>query len=650
MRKTVGRTTVGFARTFASALAFGAGLALAACSTPAAPGDAPAPQQTAAVPAGPHPGEAVYKARCASCHDNPDLTKAPTVATLGRLTPGQITNALMTGKMIPQAIGLSSADVSFVSDYLSHATLDDDKWLTAMMCPANRRTPKLDVAPTVSTFGFDQKNSRNLSYKQTGLKKEDFANLELGWAVGFPNVITMRSQGAVVGDTIFLPVGENKNRVFAFDVSQAAPCVQWVYEGSRTIRTSAGYGVRKDGKKVVMVGDMGGMTTMIDAKTGKKLWETHTGLFAASISTATPVLVGDNVIAPSSQYEIMMAAQDSHICCTTHGGVTAVNAVTGKIAWQTGTMEDAKPIKDRGDGQMLWGPAGAPIWNSPSIDVKRNRLYVGTGEANSITAHPNTDALLAFDLTSGKILWSHQATADDVFNVGCGPKGGAKNCTDKTVFRDVDFGASTILATSPTGQDLVLAGQKSGTVWAMNPDSGAVVWKTHIGTGGANGGIHWGIAADDTHVYAPISYPGRSIPGQEVPADLKPGLYAVNLKDGSIDWKFEVKPDCTDARKKFVPRCNSLFGLSGAPTVIGDFIVTGGLDGRIYILERKTGALVSTFDTARDFETVNGVKANGASVDNASIVAANGMVFVNSGYGLFSQGAGNVMIALRPKK
>ena len=134
-----------------------------------------------------------------------------------------------------------------------------------------------------------------------------------------------------------------------------------------------------------------------------------------------------------------------------------------------------------------------------------------------------------------------------------------------------------------------------------------------------------------------------------MPADLKPGLYAVNLKDGSIDWKFEVKPDCTDARKKFVPRCNSLFGLSGAPTVIGDHIITGGLDGRVYVVERKTGKLVAQWDTAQDFQTVNGVTANGASVDNASIIAVNGLVLVNSGYGLFAQGAGNVMIAYKPK-
>jgi len=632
-------------------------IALVSCSTPAEPPAAPAQVATAApiaatpvMQASPHPGEAVYKQRCASCHDNPEATRAPSRATLARMASGNISNALIAGKMIAQGVGLSSADVSYVSDYLSEAAAVSDDWITAMRCPADRATPKLTATPTVVAFGFDQQNHRNLSYAQAGMKPGDLTNLEVAWVVAFPDAVSMRSQAAVVGNTIFLPVGESKNRLFAFDVSdKAKPCIQWVHNGERAFRTSTGYGVRKDGVPIVMVGDIGGWTTAMDARNGQKLWITKTGLFDASTSTATPVLVGDNVIAPSSQYEIMMAGQDHHLCCKLHGGVSAVDAVTGKIVWQTGTMEDAKPIRDRGDGQMLWGPAGAPIWNSPSIDLKRNRLYVGTGEANSAPAHPNTDALMSFDLTTGKILWSHQATADDVFNVGCGPNGGGKNCTTNTVFRDVDFGASTILTTQPGGKDILLAGQKSGTVWALNPDDGKVVWRTDIGTGGPNGGIHWGIAVDDTHVYAPISYPGRSIPAQTVPADLKPGLYAVNLKDGSIDWKMEVKPDCTPERKKFVPRCDALFGLSGAPTVIGEYVVTGGLDGRVYVVERKTGKLAAQWDTARTFESINGIEGNGASVDNASIIAVNGLLLMNSGYGLFGQGAGNVMIAYKPR-
>lgn len=644
-------------RTFATASI--SALLLSSCMTPvdAPPADAPVAQIAEPVQvaqaSGPHPGELVYKQRCAACHDNPEATKAPSPETMARLTPGHITNALMTGIMIPQAVGLSSKDVSDVSNWLARGEAQDDSWTTAMKCPASRATPKLDTAPAVATFGFDMNNSRTLDPAKVGLAGKDLTSLELAWTIAFPNAITMRSQAAVVGNSLFVPVGESNNRLFAFDISDnKSPCIQWIYEGDQTLRTSAGFGTRPDGKKVVMVGDMGGFVHMIDASNGKELWAAHMGLFPASISTGTPVLVGDKVIAPSSQYEIMLAGQDSHECCKIHGGVVALDAMTGKRVWEGHTMEHAKPLRDRGDGKMIWGPSGAPVWNSPSIDLKRNLLYVGTGEANSAPAHPNTNAIMAFSLLDGSIKWSHQATADDVYNVGCGPRGGGLNCPkpDESVFRDVDFGASTIIAKAPNGKELVLAGQKSGTVWAMDPDTGKVVWRRDIGTGGAMGGVHWGIAADDTHVYVPISNAGRSIPGQEVDDSIKPGIYAVNLNDGSIDWDFHVTGACTAEEKKFVPRCAGLYGLSGAPTVIGDHVITGGLDGRLYMLERKTGKLVWQFSTAREFETINGIPGNGAAVDNASIIAANGLVILNSGYGLFGQGPGNVMIALKPAR
>ena len=314
-------------------------------------------------------------------------------------------------------------------------------------------------------------------------------------------------------------------------------------------------------------------------------------------------------------------------------------------------MPTAEPVRDRGDGQMLWGPSGAPIWNSPSIDLERGQLYVGTGEATSPPAHVNTDALIAIDLEDGSETWSFQATANDIFLSACRPGSKLLNCVpaEETVYRDVDFGASTIIATTSEGRDLVLGGQKSGTVWAMDADAGEVVWRRDIGTGTPLGGIHWGIAADDTHVYAPISLPGASLTDQKVTDDIKPGLYAVNLVTGEIDWSFYAEPDCTDETKKFTPRCQFMFGLSGAPTIIGDYIVTGGLDGTLYVIDKANGELVWRFQTAGNHETINGVEAKGAAIDNASIVATNGMLFVNSGYGLFGAGAGNVMLAFKPK-
>ncbi len=630
-------------------------VALAGCSTQAtstqvANAD---PHAALATQASGAAGEPVYNQYCAACHENPEVSKSPTREALSRISAQNIINALIMGKMSAQAASLNSKQIQDVANYLSAGEDMAGEWIPPHMCPANRRTPKLDKPVLVQGFGFTYDNRRELSYAQTGLKKEDFANLEVAWAMAFPQVASMRSQAAVVGDTLFLPVSDN-NRVFAIDISTGNPCVQWVYDAGRAVRTSAGYGKMSNGTPVVMVGDMGAFIHVLDARTGRKMWETHVGFIESQMVTSTPVLYKDRVYAPVSQYELSSAATNAYVCCKARGGVTALDAKTGKKIWATPVMPEARPIKDRGDGQMHWGPSGGAIWNSLSLDIKRNRLYVGTGEANSAPAHPNTDALLAFDLDSGEIIWSHQATPDDVYNAGCFPgREQHLNCPTPTVYRDVDFGASTIIAKAPNGTEMVLGGQKSGSVWAMNPDNGAVIWRTALGHGTAMGGIHWGIAADDKYVYAPISNAGRPVPTD--PAynvdQIKPGIYALNLNDGSIAWQYHVQANCgDDERKKFVPRCQNLFGLSGAPTIIGDYVITGGLDGWLYILDKHTGREVSKVNTARAYETVNGVEGNGGSIDNASIIATHGMLIVNSGYGMFGQAPGNVMIAFKPKK
>ena len=641
-------------KTIASGLALAAALGCAGCTSPGQPQDpiveaAHHGQATALSKAA---GEDVYKKHCAACHDNPDATKAPSREALARVSALNITNALIMGKMVAQGAALSAVEVSNVSDYLSAGEANATGWIEPNRCTGDRRTPKLTAKPTVSGFGFDYSNKRELSLAQAGLKPGDLDNLEVAWTMAFPQVGTMRGQAAIVGDTMFLPMADN-NRVFALDIGGDKPCVQWVYDGGRALRTSAGYGELSNGQKIIMVGDMGGFVHALDAKTGRKLWEADVKFFQNQMVTSTPVLYKDRVYAPISQYELASASADTYVCCKARGGVTALDAKTGRKIWATPTMPEAKPIKDRGDGQFIWGPSGAPIWNSPSIDVKRNRLYVGTGEANSGPAHPNTDALMAFDLDSGKILWSHQATADDVYNAGCFPgRETNKNCSGPTVYRDVDFGASTIIAKAPNGTDLVLGGQKSGSMWAMNPDNGQVVWRTALGHGTAMGGIHWGIAADDKFVYAPISNTGRPVPTDPAYDQnlIKPGLFALNLNDGSIAWSFYTQADCEGDRKARMPQCARLFGLSGAPTVIGDYVVSGGLDGWLYVLDKKTGALKWKYDTAQKYTGVNGVEGNGGSIDAASIIATNGLLIMNSGYGMFGQQPGNVMIAFRPKR
>jgi polyvinyl alcohol dehydrogenase (cytochrome) len=372
-------------------------------------------------------------------------------------------------------------------------------------------------------------------------------------------------------------------------------------------------------------------------------------MWGLSNTTGTPVIHGSRVYVPLSASEINVGANEDHECCKTHGAVIALDSLTGRKIWVTHTMEDAKPVRDRGDGKMLWGPSGAPIWNSPSIDEKRGVLYVGTGEATSEPATANTDAILAISLKDGRIRWSFQATPDDIFLTGCFFKPGGLNCPKRSAMRDVDFGASTILAQRSDGKDIVLAGQKSGTLWALDPDhNGKVIWKREFGSGSPIGGIHWGIAYDGERVFAPIHWFAGS-DGKD--PNQTPGLHAVNVDTGDVLWSYVSQPDCSGDRPTRVTGCDRAIGFSGAPTVIDGAVLQGSVDGYLRVFDAASGEVLFQYDTARSYETVNGVAGKGGSIDNASIVAANGYVFVNSGYALIGgQTAGNVMLAFRAKR
>ena len=589
-----------------------------------------------------HPGKAVYEKNCAVCHDKPEETRSPAFDSLRQMTSGTVTSALTSGKMKAQGDMLSLQEKNDLVGYLT-SQVQTEEWIAQHMCSTERRSIQL-AEPTVRGFGFDLENTRFLSKDQAGLAKNDFKNLELAWTLAFPGVTGMRSQPAVVGDTLFLPVAENA-KVYAINIA-GQPCLQWVYQSETILRSGAAFGELSNGKKIIATNDYGGAVHVIDAGNGKLLWKKQLGQFDLSLGTGTPAIYKDVVYVPVSQNEIMHGAIETYVCCHTHGMVVALNAHNGDKIWEAHTMEAAKPVRDRGDGQMLWGPSGAPIWNSPVIDEKRGVLYVGTGEATSAPAHPNTDAILAIDLKDGKIRWSFQATANDIYLAGC--RRGGLNCesAENTVYRDVDFGASMILAKRPDGSDVVLGGQKSGTLWALNPDDGKVVWQQQIGEGSAGGGIHWGIAYDGKHVFAPINraYPGRGQTGPDTP-----GLYAVDVMTGKRVWNYEAKPNCEGERGERIRNCAGRIGFSGAATVVDGVVVSGSNDGMLRAFDTQTGELLFEFDNAREFESVNGISARGGSIDNATIVAGNGLLLVSSGYALFGELPGNVLLGFRKK-
>jgi len=619
-------------------------LALVFASGPAR--SQPAPAAAAGLET-PHPGRVVYDQACAACHNNPETTRAPAFDALKAMRYQTLLYALNEGRMKVQAAPLNMAQRTAVIDFLVGREAVSDEWAANLRCPAERRPVQLDRPATVTGFGFDPRNHRRLSAAQAGLRTSDLRQLELAWAIGFPKATAMRSQPAVVGSTLFLPVAD-ASRLYAIDVS-AQPCVQWVYVNETPLRTSAAFGQLPGGRKVIVTSDIASKVHMIDATSGERLWIQPVGLYPLSLTTGTPAIHDGRVFVPISQYEISLGGNDDHECCKTHGAVTALDALTGKKLWTAHTMEEAKPLRDRGDGKMIWGPSGAPIWTSPAIDAKRGVLYVGTGEATSEPAAPTTDAILAIDLEDGRIRWSFQATANDIFLTGCILKRNGLNCPKNSVHRDVDFGASVIIAQRADGSDVLLAGQKSGTVWALDPDlGGKLLWRQDFGEGSPLGGIHWGIAYDGARVFAPINRPDGTF-GPPATGSQKPGLHAVKVDSGAVEWTYAAEPDCSGERATRVKSCAINIGFSGAPTVIDGAVVTGSLDGFLHAFDAKTGELLFKFDTARSYQTINGVTANGGAIDNASIVAVNGLLLVNSGYGMFGQMPGNVLLAFRPK-
>jgi polyvinyl alcohol dehydrogenase (cytochrome) len=537
-----------------------------------------------------------------------------------------------------------------------------------MMCTGARRAVDLEgpSAATSTHFGFDAHNTRKLTARQAGLTTAQMSNLDLAWAIAFPDSTTMRSQGAIVGKNLFYPATD-AGKLYAFDLSDPAkPCVQWVYStpGDSPLRTSVAYGVLTDGTPLLVFAGIDSTVHAVDPRNGKALWTKPVGSYTYSMTSGTPSVLKDRVIVPVSQFEISFAAQNDYDCCTNHGYVLSLDPKTGNQQWRYDTMEESAPVRDRGDGKMLKGPSGAPIWNSPVVDEKRGLIYFGTGESNSPPAHRNTNALIAIDLKTGKEKWSHQATASDIFNSGCGinPPANRLNCTraPETVFRDVDFGASLILGRHNDGKELVYAGQKSGSVWALEPDTGKVVWRTPLGTGSALGGIHWGIAFDNDTVFAPISNVGRPIPGEwDGDPNIKPGLYALDAKTGKIKWQFNPEPPAPAAGAAPVPAPAQGGGggrggwrgnvFSTAPTLIDGTVVTAALNGQIYVNDARTGKLLWTYESAKEYDGINGVKGKGGAIDSNSITAMNGLLLVNSGYGMFGQAGGNMLLAFKPK-
>lgn len=577
---------------------------------PAAPGAAPA---NPSIMGNRAEGKALYDARCASCH-NGSVERAPSKDALAVRGPDDVIHALTDGAMRQLAAGMSPAQIEAVAVYLT-GKLPMPK-LAAIaepnLCP---RADRIRLSgPMWNGWGVDLTNSRQ--QLQPGLTAADVPRLKVKWTFAYPG--SKNTPATVVGDRLF--VGSSAGRVYSLNAKTG--CVYWRYDGKGGVRAAPVVGplAKSPSGFAVYVNDDRKNVNALDAMTGKLIWSVKVEDHSRAVLTGSPVLHRDVLYVPVSSGEEITTNEADYVCCTFRGSLVAVDVKTGKILWKTHTIEEA-PRPRVSQGRQLMGPAGAAIWSSPTIDVKRGLIYAATGDSYTDVDTKASDAIIAFDMKTGAIRWINQVTENDNFMVGCPRTGPAPPNCPTPLGPDVDFGSPPILRTLPGGKQIILAGQKSSVVYGMDPDNnGKTLWQVKLGRGGAAGGVEWGMAADEANVYAALADTG---------AGGNPSITALRIAGGEKVWQAPT-PQVTCPAGRRCPVAQS------APvTVIPGVVFSGAMDGHLRAYAIKDGAIVWDFDTAATtYDTVNGVKAaRGGTLDATGPTIVGGMLFQHSGYG-----------------
>ena len=574
-------------------------------------------------------GEQLFRTRCASCHTGEPDSRAPGPEALRLRTPQAVLESLVNGAMRVQGSQMSGPERRAVAEYVTGKIVEGDvAGVGKGRCAKEAAFPTPAITPMWSGWSPTITNTRFQREDQAGLTSRDVTRLRLRWAFGFPDASSAWAQPTVGGGRVF--VGSQNGTVYSLDTRTG--CIYWTFSAQGGVRTAIVLGPPSaDGSVAVYFGDTAANAYALDAKTGQQLWVRKVETHPLARVTGAPTVHEGRLYVPVSSYEEAQGSDPKYACCTFRGSIVALDAKNGTIEWKTYMIEDeARPRGKSTAGVTLWGPSGSGIWSAPTVDVKRRMLYVGTGNTYSGPPQPSSDAVVALELATGRIRWIQQVTPNDIYISNCRPGVQNPNCPERNG-PDYDFGSPPMLTTLPDGRDVIVIGQKSGVGFAMDPDrDGAVIWQYRAGLGGVLGGIEWGSAIDPEHAYFAVSDITHPQPG---------GLHAVKVATGERAW-FAAPPPlaCTAGRG-----CNA--AQSAAVTAVSGVVFSGSNDGALRAYSSRDGTIVWEYNTNREFETVNGVQARGASMLGPGPAIAGGMLFVNSGYGAFGGRAGNVLLA-----
>lgn len=574
-------------------------------------------------------GAGIFDSICGKCHRG-QVSRAPTKSLLETLPPAAIVRTLRTGAMRSVGDSLRFDDQVAVAEYITGRTLDTAVERPLPHCKSGVKF-SLDERPLFSGWGLEDSNARYIDPKISGLDATMLNSLHLKWAFAFSGATMARSQPAIAGGSIF--VGSGAGVVYSLDRHKG--CVRWEFQATAEVRTGIVVSTWQRGdhqaRPIIYFGDMIGNVYAVRAADGALVWKTHPDDHPSATITATPTVFERRLYVAVSSLEEGDPGND---CCRFRGSMVAYNAETGGEVWRTYLVPPAAEIATFSSGRRLLGPSGVGLWNTPAIDAKRGLIYFGTGDNYSPPATSMSDAVIAIEFATGKIRWVHQATAGDVWTVACLPPAQQTCLTPDSP--DWDFGAASIFASSKEGRELVVSGQKSGWVYAMDPDTGQLAWKTRLGRGGINAGVYFGMSVYDGIAFVPIA----DLPdGKTYDLPPRPGLYALSLSTGDVVWSSINSPSDCDHRA--VGCTPSIFA---PPTTTGDLVFVGGSDGRLRAYSATSGKVLWQFDTAQEFSAIGGRVARGGSI-GTGVVMADGSLIVNSGYG-YGQMTGNAMLVL----
>ena len=595
--------------------------------------------------AAPVSGEAVYKSRCAGCHELVS-PRIPTREALQRMSRARILRSLDFGAMMSIAYPMSRQERERVAAFLGTTRSDAVNlpvaFCSAQLALADQRRARL--GGDWNGWSPSPSNTRYQSADEARLTIDQVRKLRLKWAFGFEGDVTAFGAPTVVEGKLF--VGSAAGVVYSLNAETG--CNFWTFLANGPVR-SAVLDVRSASGDSLLFGDQNGWFYSLDSRSGRLRWKRRLEEHEAARLTGAPIEKDGAVFVPVASWEETRGRSPQYACCTFRGSVVALRVRDGSVVWKSYMVPLPEKRGITSVGTARYGPSGAGIWSAPTLDAKRGRIYVTTGDNYSSPATATSDAIVALELKTGRIIWTRQTASNDVFNLGCSAQG--PNCPAENG-PDHDYGASVSLVKTSGGREVLLAGQKSGMVYALDPEQeGKILWEARVGKGGRVGGVQWGMASDGQHLFAAVSdvvlRPRKtSGPDDLRTFDLDPteggGMTALRVEDGRKIW--HVPGHACDTGK---PGCSP--AQSAAVTAIAGAVFSGSMDGHLRAFAAEDGALLWDFDTARNYQTLNGVVAKGGSLDGAGPVIVGGMIFVNSGYARFGGMAGNVLLAFAPE-